>query len=125
MNSYHNKEPSSSCSRNPTLNAAFSVIRNEPHILVELASQRFVFTELGSVNNEITIAARSSSRPGGGLHQASLREQTPPQDQAPTPSPREQTPRPGPGTPPGADPPVDRITDACENITLPQLRGGR
>ena len=28
--------------------------------------------------------------------------------------------------PPGSDPPpVDRITDACENITLPQLRCGR
>ena len=55
--------------------------------------------------------ARSSSRPGG-LHQA----------------PREQTP-PRPGTPPPEDqahpPPVDRITDACENITLPQLRCGR
>ena len=36
-----------------------------------------------------------------------------------------------PGTPPGADPPADtpppinRMTDACENITLPQLRCGR
>ena len=29
-------------------------------------------------------------------------------------------------TPPGADtPPVNRMTDACENITLPQLRCGR
>ena len=32
-----------------------------------------------------------------------------------------------PGMPPGnhAHPPVDRITDACENITLPQLSCGR
>ena len=38
--------------------------------------------------------------------------------------PREQTPR--PGTPPEQTPsPVDRITDACENITLLQLRCGR
>ena len=39
--------------------------------------------------------------------------------------------RPGGGSPPGrpsrdqAPPAVDRITDACENITLPQLRCGR
>ena len=26
---------------------------------------------------------------------------------------------------PGGTPPVDRMTDACENITLPQLRCGR
>ena len=40
--------------------------------------------------------------PGGGLHQA------PPPEQAPPPL-----------------PPLNRITDACENITLPQLRCGR
>ena len=40
-------------------------------------------------------------------------DQAPPREQAP-PLPREQVP-----------PPVDRITDACENITLPQLRYGR
>ena len=34
--------------------------------------------------------------------------------------PREQTP-PGSRHPPGADPPVNRFTDACENITLPRL----
>ena len=28
------------------------------------------------------------------------------------------------GDPPGGDPPVNRITDACENITLPQLHCG-
>ena len=54
--------------------------------------------------------ALSSSHPGGCLHQA------PPRDQA---LPREQTPR------DQAPPTVDRITDACENITLPQLRWGR
>ena len=29
------------------------------------------------------------------------------------------------GVCPGADPPVDRMTDRCKNITLPQLRCGR
>ena len=52
---------------------------------------------------------RSSSRPGG----VSARHPT---DQV---SPQEQTPL-GASTPP-----VDRITDACEIITLPQLRFGR
>ena len=57
--------------------------------------------------------ARSSSRPGGSP------PGTPPlgadirPDQAHTPGSRH---------PP---PPVDRITDACENMTLPQLRCGR
>ena len=90
--------------------------------------------------------ARSSSHPGGCLYQA---PPTPyPQDGAhpPTwdqPSPPDKV---SPGNrhppwtryPPGADPlrtrhppdqarhpPVNRITDACENITLPQLRCGR
>ena len=70
--------------------------------------------------------ARSSSRPRG----------SPPGTPGSRPL-RDQVP-PGPGAswdqahPPGADPPgpdtpppVDRITDACENITLPQLRCGR
>ena len=60
--------------------------------------------------------------PGTPLDQASP-DQAPPHTWQP---PRNQA------TPPGADPPrtrhphpVDRITDACENITLPQLRCGR
>ena len=56
--------------------------------------------------------ARSSSRPGGGSPPGP-REQTHPREQTP-PSPRDQP-----------LPPVNRITDACENITLPQLRCGR
>ena len=32
---------------------------------------------------------------------------------------------PGPGGVPGQLPPINRITDACKNITLPQLRCGR
>ena len=49
--------------------------------------------------------ARSSGHPGGGLHQAPAGADTPL----------------GPGTPP----PMDRITDACKNITLPQLHRRR
>ena len=93
---------------------------------------------------------RSSSRPGGvstrppgsrpPWKQTPLWQQTPPGSRHPpeqTPArsrhpplgadtpweqtaPPEQTP-PGGGTPP----PVKRITDACKNITLPQLRCGR
>ena len=69
----------------------------------------------------------------GALHQA------PPGSSPPKPgTPQEQTPQtrhppappPGPGTPRSRPPreqaaPVDRITDACENITLPRLRCGR
>ena len=79
--------------------------------------------------------ARSSSHPGGGLHQhPPPGADTPPWDQTP---PRADTSPPGadtaweqtsPGSrhPPGADtPPVNRITDVCKNITLPQLRCGR
>ena len=64
--------------------------------------------------------ARSSSRPGGvsTMHPPGSGTPTPP-DQAP---PRDQAP-PYPGI--RHPPPVDRITDACENITLPQLRYGR
>ena len=57
--------------------------------------------------------ARSSSHPGG----------SPPGTPWEQPPPGEQTPL-GAG-PPGADtPPVDRITDACENITLPNFVAG-
>ena len=58
--------------------------------------------------------ARSSSRLGG-LHQASPRDQAP-LDHAPLP--------PGPGTPPH---PMNRMTDRCKNITLPQtsFAGGK
>ena len=63
--------------------------------------------------------ARSSSRPGG----VSTR---PPQEQTPS---RGSTPRrkqpPGGSTPKEAAPPINRMTDACEHITLPQLRCGR
>ena len=59
--------------------------------------------------------ARSSSRSGG----RGVSTRQPPEQTSPTPL--------GADTPFGADtpPPVDRITDACENITLPQLRCGR
>ena len=63
---------------------------------------------------------RSSSRPGGCLHQAL------PRDQAHTPGPGtsplwDQTPPPpGPGTPP-----VDRMTDTCKNITFANFVCGR
>ena len=67
--------------------------------------------------------ARSSSRPGGGgLNQAPPPDQTPPgpgtaQTRHP---PRDQTPH----APP---PPVDRMTDRCKHITLPQtsFAGGK
>ena len=60
---------------------------------------------------------RSSGRPkDGGLHQAQ-----PPLNTPRSIHPPEQTPQ-GAETPlPGPDPPQD----ACENITLPQLRCGR
>ena len=72
--------------------------------------------------------ARSSGRPGGGgsppdtPREQTPQEQTPPGADTPPGSrhPPEQTPR--EQTPP---PPVNRITDACENMTLPQLRCGR
>ena len=67
--------------------------------------------------------ARSSSRTGGVLH-----KEHPP---GPGTSPDQAQPL-GTRHPPGSRPPrdqapprVDRITDAYENITLPQLRCGR
>ena len=55
--------------------------------------------------------ARSSGRPGGVSTRYPPRpDQTPPGPDTP----REQAPQ-----------PVNRMTDACENITLPQLRCGR
>ena len=49
------------------------------------------------------------------------REQIPPGADTPQEqTPQEQTPPPG-----GSTPTVNRITDASENITLPQLRCGR
>ena len=74
--------------------------------------------------------ARSSSRPGGSPpgtplgadppDQASPQEQTHPWTRHPpgTDPPDQATPR--SRHPPDQAPPVDRITDACENITLPQ-----
>ena len=76
---------------------------------------------------EQTIPPGSRPPPGPGTPQ----EQTTPWEQTPqNRHPMEQTP-PWEKTPPEqapcplpeqAPPPVDRITDACENITLPQLR---
>ena len=40
-------------------------------------------------------------------------------------NPRNQTPLDQPPPPPGADPPVDRMTDRCKHITLPQFVGGK
>ena len=70
--------------------------------------------------------ARSSSRPRG------VSTRYPPGANPPGPgAPRTRRP-PGPGTHPWKQtptglgtPPLDRITDACENITFPQLRCGR
>ena len=53
--------------------------------------------------------------PGGSPPGTPLGAGTPPPEQAPQPHPPEHA----------ASPPVDRITDACENIALPQLRCGR
>ena len=98
--------------------------------------------------------ARSSSRPGGppsGTPHPQDQAHTPARDQPLPPGNRHHPPGPGTppwtrhspleqaplqeqtplgtGTPPPPDqaphPPVNRITDACENITLPQLRCGR
>ena len=66
-----------------------------------LPQKRF-FSE-SRIHSSRMHTARSSSRPGG-LHQQ------PPGAEAP----RRKDP-----------PPVNRITDTCENITLPQLRCGR
>ena len=91
--------------------------------------------------------ARSGGPSRGCLHQATPPEQIPPQPGADKPwertpppgadTPRPETPRsrhpPGPDTPweqnPSQEqsPPVNRITDACKNITLPQtsFAGGK
>ena len=74
--------------------------------------------------------ARSSGRLGGCLHQAPPRSRHPLGADTPPPSrhpqtrhpPQEQT---APPPQPSRHPPVHRMTDACENITLPQLRCGR
>ena len=63
------------------------------------------FTITTRMHSSRMRTARSSGRPGG-LHQA------PPRDQAPPPS-----------RPPGTrhtPPPVNRMTNRCKNITLPQ-----
>ena len=61
---------------------------------------------------------RAGTPPGPGIPRTRHPpEETPPGDQAPPPG---STPPLGTRHPP----PVDRITDACENITLPQLRCG-
>ena len=66
--------------------------------------------------------ARSSGRPGGVLHQAP----TPQEEAPPRTDPPEEAPPPRRKHPPWKKhPPLNRITDACENITLPQLRCGR
>ena len=76
--------------------------------------------------------ACSSGHPGGSPPGTPL-EQIPPRTRHPL-FPAYQAPLLGPGTPPPeqtplpprdpgpAPPPVNRITDACKNITLPQLR---
>ena len=58
------------------------------------------------------------------VHPPRTRPGTPPEQTRYHPSPREQTRYP-PGNKPGTPPPVDRITDACKNIALAQLRCGR
>ena len=84
-------------------------------------SHKIIF-HLTRMHSSRMRTARSSSRPGGSPPGT-------PQDQAPPGpgTPPEQALPPGSRHPPGAGtpPPVDRITDACENITLPQLRCGR
>ena len=71
-----------------------------------------------------------TTRSSGRLHQVPPLSRHP-QDQTPPGAdpPPDQTP-PGPDTsgtrpPREQTPPVNRMTDACENITLPQLRCGR
>ena len=57
---------------------------------------------------------RSSSHPGGGLHQAPHIADPPGPDPSRPGTPREQT------TPRDQSPPVNRMTDRCKNITLLQ-----
>ena len=65
------------------------------------------------MHSSMMRTARSRSRPGeGGSPEQTPQEQTP-REQTHTPLPQDQTPA------------INRITDACENITLPQLRCGR
>ena len=63
--------------------------------------------------------ARSSGRPGGVSTRHTPLGADPPGSRHP---PGTRHPPPGP---PLTPPPVNRMTDACENITLPQLRCGR
>ena len=81
-------------------------------------------------SSRMTVCHSRSICPGGGMPPAmhvplpamhTLHNGCPPAMHVPQPctSPWPRTP-PHPRTPP-----VDRITDACENITLPQLRCGR
>ena len=52
--------------------------------------------------------------------------ETPPRTETPqTETPRQRTPRQRPPWDRDRDSPVNRITDMCKNITLPQLRCGR
>ena len=65
---------------------------------------------------------RNSGCRGVGSPAGTPWDQAPPWEENPL---WEETPLPREGDPPGGDPPVNRMTDACENITLPQLRCGR
>ena len=81
--------------------------------------------------------ARSSSRLGGSppgpppapgtptLHHAPPSDHAPPDQTPQTMHPQDHAPPDQAPSGPGTDPPVNRITDACENITFPQLRYGR
>ena len=85
-------------------------------------SQMIIITRMHSSRMR---TARSSSRPGG-VSISPPRTRHPPQSRHPPPEqtpPRDQAP---PLPPPRSrHPPVDRMTDTCENITLPQLCWGR
>ena len=74
-------------------------------------------------------AARSSSRPGG-VFTRHLQDQAPWEQTPQTRHPTGTRHPPGPGTPrpgPGTLPPVNRVTNRCKNITLPQtsFAGGK
>ena len=108
----------------PILNlvAVTAVVRTHP---TGMHSSCIKLNNITRMHSSRMHTARSSSCPGG------VSTRHPPGSRPPGPgTPREQTPPdqalPREQTPPGSrHPPVDRITDACENITLPQLRCGR
>ena len=97
------------------------------HVVVVVANMVGIFTTYDykktRMHSSRMRTARSSSRLGGGVSTRTPDQAHTPPDQV---HPQDHAP-PGPCTPPrpGTNPPVNRITHTCENITLPQLRCGR